>query len=811
MNRLIALSLLTSTAFATSRFDDLIVNGNQTTVGRSALSTLTVSSGATVAGLVVISGGTATTVPYLNASKQITSSAVTPTELGYSSGVTSSLCGINQSCALTNKTSITSTTFVGALTGNSSTATALAANPTDCSSNNYATAIDAGGNLTCATVADAGLAVSYLKADGSRALTGSWNVGAFNITASTFVGALTGNATTATTATNSTNEAVTDDTTTNATMYPAWFTSNTGNLPAKVASTKLSFNPSTGTLASTVFSGAGTSLTGTASSLTAGTTAAINVSNDISSNTTVYPVWATGSSNGLVPTISTTKLTFNPSTGTLSSTVFSGAGTGLTGTASSLTVGNATNAVTATNQSGGSVSGTTGAFSGALTLSDELHIDTANARLSMYRTGGPSNFDFSSAQSLNFRPVTSSGGAGASNAFSLDGATGNATAYYSLGIGAAPSAGLGEVQVTSPTTYTGTFTVSAGGTTVTGTSSKMLTEAHIGDTVTMNAESRTIATLTSDTSFSTDAWTGANSSVAATRPAVADFFVQPNGNIQSGGSRTTPATNLSSASRGMLVVATAPSTGATTSPSANFEAVAYSGAVNGTSDQLILAKARGTEASPSPLPSGDTLGLVSFAGYDGASFSNGGQVLVKATEAWTSSAHGTQWLFRTNQNGTSSNTTAETIDQDQSVSFSAAVKMPGLATVNTPVSGSLCWTTSTGNVTVDATLACLSSTGEVKEFVQPIDVGLAEVMALTPISYHLKAAYNPQGLDRMVGFIAEDALKVDPRLVSVAKDGTVRGFRYMQFTAVLTKAIQEQQAQILALKAEVEDLRGRVK
>lgn len=52
-------------------------------------------------------------------------------------------------------------------------------------------------------------------------------------------------------ATNATNIGITDDTTTNATMYPVWVTANTGNLPAKVTSTKLSFNPSTGVLTAT--------------------------------------------------------------------------------------------------------------------------------------------------------------------------------------------------------------------------------------------------------------------------------------------------------------------------------------------------------------------------------------------------------------------------------------------------------------------------------------------------------------------------------------------------------------------------------
>lgn len=49
-------------------------------------------------------------------------------------------------------------------------------------------------------------------------------------------------------ATNATNIGVTDDTTTNATMYPVWVTANTGNLPAKVSSTKLTYNPSSGAL-----------------------------------------------------------------------------------------------------------------------------------------------------------------------------------------------------------------------------------------------------------------------------------------------------------------------------------------------------------------------------------------------------------------------------------------------------------------------------------------------------------------------------------------------------------------------------------
>jgi hypothetical protein len=56
---------------------------------------------------------------------------------------------------------------------------------------------------------------------------------------------------TATNATNATNVAITNDTATATAVYPAWVTANTGNLPLKVTSTKLSFVPSTGALTAT--------------------------------------------------------------------------------------------------------------------------------------------------------------------------------------------------------------------------------------------------------------------------------------------------------------------------------------------------------------------------------------------------------------------------------------------------------------------------------------------------------------------------------------------------------------------------------
>lgn len=111
---------------------------------------------------------------------------------------------------------------------------------------------------------------------------------------------------TAGTATNAVNTGITDDTSTNATMDLTWVTSNSGNLPQKTTSTKLTFNPSTGVLSSTSFTGAGTGLTGTAASLTAGTvTTNANLTGVITSSGNATSIGAqTGTGTTFVTSVS---------------------------------------------------------------------------------------------------------------------------------------------------------------------------------------------------------------------------------------------------------------------------------------------------------------------------------------------------------------------------------------------------------------------------------------------------------------------------------------------------------------------------
>lgn len=63
-----------------------------------------------------------------------------------------------------------------------------------------------------------------------------------------------------------------------------------------------------------------TNATGTAANLTANIASFITVTDDTSTNATRYPIFANGTSGAVVENVSSTKLTFNPSTGLLTST-----------------------------------------------------------------------------------------------------------------------------------------------------------------------------------------------------------------------------------------------------------------------------------------------------------------------------------------------------------------------------------------------------------------------------------------------------------------------------------------------------------
>jgi hypothetical protein len=82
---------------------------------------------------------------------------------------------------------------------------------------------------------------------------------------------------------------------------------------------------------------------------------------------------------------------------------------------------------------------------------------------------------------------------------------------------------------------------------------------------------------------------------------------------------------------------------------------------------------------------------------------------------------------------------------------------------------------------------------------------ISKIKNLKPVQFNFKT--NPDELTE--GFIAHEAQSIVPYAIVGEKDGEeMQGMDYGKLTAVLTKAIQEQQEQIEALQSEINTLKG---
>lgn len=116
------------------------------------------------------------------------------------------------------------------------------------------------------------------------------------------------------------------------------------------------------------------------------------------------------------------------------------------------------------------------------------------------------------------------------------------------------------------------------------------------------------------------------------------------------------------------------------------------------------------------------------------------------------------------------------------------------AATGTP--SSLCLNGTT--VTVNAALTCTVSARDQKNTIKPFDGnGLALVAAMQPDTFF----YNDNGKRNRIGLVADDLAKIDPRLSEWDADGRPSSIDFSAIMSVLVKSVQEQQAQINALKA----------
>ena len=175
------------------------------------------------------------------------------------------------------------------------------------------------------------LAGQQIVLDGTIIIDAGVVTGATAITSSSFVGALTGNADSATTATTATNVTASANNSSDETVYPTFVDGATGAQGIET-DTGLTYNPSTGVLTATTFTGA---MSGTAAAATA-VTVTDNESTNENNLITFVADAATGTGNHGLEMDG--HLHYNPSTGTVTATTFSGALSGTATLATTVTI-----------------------------------------------------------------------------------------------------------------------------------------------------------------------------------------------------------------------------------------------------------------------------------------------------------------------------------------------------------------------------------------------------------------------------------------------------------------------------------------
>jgi hypothetical protein len=108
------------------------------------------------------------------------------------------------------------------------------------------------------------------------------------------------------------------------------------------------------------------------------------------------------------------------------------------------------------------------------------------------------------------------------------------------------------------------------------------------------------------------------------------------------------------------------------------------------------------------------------------------------------------------------------------------------------------------------------SDSRIKSHVRPLSYGLAEVMRIEPVAYYQHntvwsdGRLVKQGGSQSFGVLAQELYKVIPEVVSKPADENTSlwAVDYARLTPVLIKAVQEQQAEIDALKEELAELKA---
>ena len=123
------------------------------------------------------------------------------------------------------------------------------------------------------------------------------------------------------------------------------------------------------------------------------------------------------------------------------------------------------------------------------------------------------------------------------------------------------------------------------------------------------------------------------------------------------------------------------------------------------------------------------------------------------------------------------------------------------------------YVTGAGQISAVSTSITAISDARLKTNIQPIKYGLDTITALKPVMYDFIENDLVQGQPDNLGFIAQDVKEVVPELVSEGQNKAEDDTSYLtlkmgDMLPILVKAIQEQQALITQLQADVAALKG---
>lgn len=116
--------------------------------------------------------------------------------------------------------------------------------------------------------------------------------------------------------------------------------------------------------------------------------------------------------------------------------------------------------------------------------------------------------------------------------------------------------------------------------------------------------------------------------------------------------------------------------------------------------------------------------------------------------------------------------------------------------------GFLCGS-SAGPVTFQTTATCGTSAERFKQKIVSLPLGLNAVLALRPVTYHLRPEFDPEktGDREYIGFIAEEVEQIAPDLVTHDSDGKTHSMSYDRITAILVNGEKDIESQIWTLRA----------